>query len=97
LSPDEKFLVVGVSGVHVGVWDIISGNMVTLMKGNTASCTNIAWSPNQKYIACGNDSTVHMWTLEKQVCQNAMQTYFISCCAEYCKTMTAHALFVYLI
>lgn len=49
-------------GLGVQIWDAFTGGHVLVCQGNYRSVEAVAWSPNGKYIASGNDdTTVEVW------------------------------------
>ena len=71
LSPDGRWLAVGVEGRAVRVWDTRTGAVRGMLRGHRDAAFNMAFSPDSQRLATASyDRTVRIWdvaTLESRV------------------------------
>src|SRR5262249_28080358 len=66
ISPDGKTLALSGSGGSVHLWDVLSGNELTVFKGHTGAVNALAFAPNGKTLAsASHDTTALVWDMTK--------------------------------
>ncbi len=64
-SSDSKILAIG-DGWNIHLIEVDSGNLITTLSGNNSDISALAFSPNGKVLASGNEGgTILIWDLEK--------------------------------
>lgn len=69
ISPDSQLIVIGSLHNTVQIWNVRSGDCLTVLQGHTDQvwCTN--FSPNGKIIASGShDRTIRLWNVKTGYC-----------------------------
>src|SRR5262249_50519506 len=65
-SPDGKTLALAGPGGTVHLWDVLSGNELTVFKGHTGVVNALAFAPNGKTLAsASHDTTALVWDVTK--------------------------------
>ena len=58
------YLASGSSDLTIGVWDILSGVLIRILKGHSGEIGNIGFSPKGEYLASASDDrTIGLWRI----------------------------------
>ncbi|MBX3064987.1 MAG: PD40 domain-containing protein [Anaerolineae bacterium] len=64
-SPDGKLAAVDITPQTLGLFDVVSGQLLQRLEGHSGEITSIAWSPDSKRLATGSeDATVRIWNAD---------------------------------
>jgi len=63
-SPDGRFLASPSQGSAIRIWDILTGECISVLQGHNKLVMSVAWSPNGRFLAsCSHDNTVRIWNI----------------------------------
>lgn len=61
-SPDGRLAAVNITPQTLGLFDVVSGQLLQRLEGHSGEITSIVWSPDGNQIATGSeDATVRVW------------------------------------
>ncbi len=64
ISPDGKTVTTGHTDGTAKIWDLLTGQAISVFVGHVAPVTAVAYSPDARYLLTGSlDSTARLWNL----------------------------------
>ncbi len=63
-SPDSSRIATASNTAGVNVWDVLMERLVLTYVGTGGPFYRLAWSPDGKYIACGDDNVIRIWDVK---------------------------------
>jgi WD40 repeat protein len=88
ISPDDRYIAVGYSDWHIGVWDFATKQLVLTHKAHTLGVYAVKFVPNRPLLLTASlDQTVKIWkwqtggevpTVELQTCLEGHSSYVLS-------------------
>ncbi len=68
LSPDDKYAVSGSRDKTVRVWEVATGELITMLEAHTNQVRSVVWSRDGQCFVSGSfDKTVRIWGIDEQV------------------------------
>ncbi|RKU27711.1 hypothetical protein C6497_10840 [Candidatus Poribacteria bacterium] len=64
-SPDNTILIVGFWSGKIELWDVPTGDLLTILDGHSLSIDDMKFSQDNKTLVSGGDGTILLWDWEK--------------------------------